>query len=53
MAASMIDNGKKLDIAYTLEGSKDNIMLSDRHKHVELIDGKYVTIERSLNERDE
>jgi nucleoside 2-deoxyribosyltransferase len=40
------------NIYYTLNGAKDNIMVSQLFKHVELKDGKYVLVKRNKNERD-
>lgn len=47
--AAKLDPSK---IFYELKGAKDNLMLSVKYTHVELVDGKYVLIKRDENERD-
>jgi nucleoside 2-deoxyribosyltransferase len=44
---------KAEQIYYTLNGCKDNIMLSVNYNHVELVNGKYELQTRDENERDE
>lgn len=41
------------NIHYTLNGAKDNIMVSQLFDHVELKNGKYISIKRNENERDQ